>query len=266
MAIITTNVAANVGRPRANALVNLSPSAFTFRRGALLTALVGDRVPAVEAAAVAARASCTRGWWGTRLFWRGVILVDYYLIKGTELSVGDLYTMSPEGAYYLYNNDTVHPVAVSRIGYVSDTDTRRIHRRYVSWAYPRAGPYWAGKPSDSIRSPSAYPRAGPYWAFSLLYLQRSEAPQLPATRDLKKIGNGRMNWARSTYYYSGGFNVAAIGALVVGVLPVVPGFLNKLGMVRSVPQAFALDYNNAWFISFFLAAFVYWLMIRLTAA
>jgi len=35
---------------------------------------------------------------------------------------------------------------VSRIRYVSDTDTPRIRRRYVSWTYPRAGPYWAGKP------------------------------------------------------------------------------------------------------------------------
>ena len=40
LATITTNIAANVVAP-ANALVNLSPSKFTFRRGALLTALLG---------------------------------------------------------------------------------------------------------------------------------------------------------------------------------------------------------------------------------
>lgn len=167
LAIITTNVAANVVAP-ANALVNLSPSAFTFRRGALLTALVGIAFQPWRL--LQSSESFVYTWLvGYSAFLgpiAGVILVDYYLIKGAELRVGDLYTMSPKGAYY----------------------------------------------------------------------------------------------------YSGGFNVAAIGALVVGVLPVVPGFLNKLGMLRSVPQAFVLAYNNAWFISFFLAAFVYWLMIRLTAA
>ncbi|KAG6420571.1 hypothetical protein SASPL_117104 [Salvia splendens] len=45
-----------------------------------------------------------------------------------------------------YITRILHFVAVSRIGYVSDTDTRRIRDGYVSWAYPRDGPYWAGKP------------------------------------------------------------------------------------------------------------------------
>jgi len=58
------------------------------------------------------------------------------------------------------------------------------------------------------------------------------------------------------YYYSKGFNVAAI-------LPVVPGFLQKVGIVTSIPNAFVVVYNNAWFISFFSAGFLYWVLLSL---
>jgi len=65
------------------------------------------------------------------------------------------------------------------------------------------------------------------------------------------------------YYYSKGFHVAAIVALVVGILPVVPGFLQKVGIVTSIPNAFVVVYNNAWFISFFSAGFLYWVLLSL---
>ncbi|XP_057779283.1 purine-uracil permease NCS1 [Salvia miltiorrhiza] len=165
LATITTNVAANVVAP-ANALVNLSPSTFTFRRGALLTALLGIAFQPWRL--LQSSESFVYTWLVGYSALMGpiaaVILVDYYLIKGAELSVPDLYTLNPRGAYY----------------------------------------------------------------------------------------------------YVGGYNLGAIGALLLGILPVLPGFFNKVGILSYVPRAFMLIYNNAWFFTFFLAGFVYWIMNRRT--
>lgn len=59
------------------------------------------------------------------------------------------------------------------------------------------------------------------------------------------------------YRYSGGFNPIAIGALVVAVLPNVPGFLAAAGAVDSVPAVFSTIYTYAWFVGFGIAAVVY---------
>lgn len=159
LATITTNVAANVVAP-ANALVNLSPSKFTFRSGAVVTALVGIAFQPWRL--LHSSESFVYTWLvGYSALMgpiAGIILVDYYLVKGGELNLRDLYTLSERG----------------------------------------------------------------------------------------------------DYYYFGGYNLGAIGALIVGILPVVPGFLNKVGALTAVPPAFVGIYNNAWFFSFFLAGFVYW--------
>ncbi|XP_021830762.1 purine-uracil permease NCS1-like [Prunus avium] len=65
------------------------------------------------------------------------------------------------------------------------------------------------------------------------------------------------------YYYSGGYNLAAMAALVVGILPVVPGFLQKIGLLSSISDAYVIIYNNAWFFSFFSAGLLYWLLSSL---
>jgi nucleobase:cation symporter-1, NCS1 family len=57
------------------------------------------------------------------------------------------------------------------------------------------------------------------------------------------------------YYFQGGFNVAAMVALPARVLPVVPGFLQTAGVFVTV-------YNNAWFVSFFIAGATYCLLCR----
>lgn len=62
------------------------------------------------------------------------------------------------------------------------------------------------------------------------------------------------------YYYSGGYNLSALTALAIGILPVVPGFLQKVGASGRIPEVFVTIYNNAWFFSFFLAGFVYWIL------
>ncbi|XP_022744884.1 purine-uracil permease NCS1 [Durio zibethinus] len=161
LATITTNIAANVVAP-ANALVNLSPSKFTFRRGALLTALLGIAFQPWRL--LKSSESFVYTWLvGYSALLGpigGIVLADYYLIRQMNLSIKDLYSVSPYGAYY----------------------------------------------------------------------------------------------------YSGGFNLAALAALIIGILPVIPGFLQKVGILPSVSDAFVVIYNNAWFFSFFSAGLLYWIL------
>ncbi|KAH7553479.1 hypothetical protein ACOSQ2_030105 [Xanthoceras sorbifolium] len=163
LATITTNIAANVVAP-ANALVNLSPSRFTFRRGALLTALLGIAFQPWRL--LQSSESFVYTWLvGYSALLGpigGIILADYYLIRRAKLSIKDLYSLSPHGAYY----------------------------------------------------------------------------------------------------YSGGYNLAAIAALIMGILPVVPGLLQKVGLISTVPETLVIIYNNAWFFSFFSAGFLYWFLSR----
>ncbi|CAN4117159.1 unnamed protein product [Withania somnifera] len=159
LATITTNIAANVVAP-ANALVNLSPSRFTFRSGAILTALLG--IVCQPWRLLKSSESFVYTWLvgysallGPIM---GIILADYYFIQRMNLSIKDLYTLSPNGAYY----------------------------------------------------------------------------------------------------YSSGYNLRAILALVIGILPVIPGFLQNVGILDSIPTSFVIIYNNAWFVSLFLAGGFHW--------
>ncbi|AES81964.1 putative purine-cytosine permease [Medicago truncatula] len=164
LATITTNIAANVVAP-ANALVNLSPMWFNFRRGAILTAFLGIAFQPWKL--LKSSESFVYTWLvGYSALMGpigGIILVDYYLVKKTKLSIGDLYSRNHYGAYY----------------------------------------------------------------------------------------------------YTKGFNVAAIVALVFGMLPVIPGLLNKVGTLKSVSETFVVVYNNAWFVSFFSAGLFYWILSSL---
>lgn len=161
LATITTNIAANVVAP-ANALVNLSPSKFTFRRGALLTALLGIAFQPWRL--LQSSESFVYTWLVSYSALLGpiggIILADYYIVHGMDLKIKDLYSLSPRG----------------------------------------------------------------------------------------------------DYYYTGGYNLAAMVALVLGILPVVPGFLNKVGVLASAPDLFVIIYNNAWFFSFFSAGVLYWIL------
>ncbi|KAF3340261.1 uracil permease-like protein [Carex littledalei] len=62
------------------------------------------------------------------------------------------------------------------------------------------------------------------------------------------------------YYYQNGFNIAALVALVAGVLPILPGFLHKVGILSNTSKVFMTAYNNAWFVSFFISGLVYWVL------
>jgi NCS1 family nucleobase:cation symporter-1 len=68
------------------------------------------------------------------------------------------------------------------------------------------------------------------------------------------------------YSYSNGWNVAAVVALLVGVLPNLPGFLHTAfpASFPGVPVFFNTLYTYAWFVGLVLAAIVYgsWMKLR----
>lgn len=68
------------------------------------------------------------------------------------------------------------------------------------------------------------------------------------------------------YTYSHGFNRVAVIALLLGILPNVPGFLTTIKSVDkdSVWPWLSDLYNYAWFVGFFVSGFSYLLMMRRT--
>lgn len=64
------------------------------------------------------------------------------------------------------------------------------------------------------------------------------------------------------YSAGGGWNKAGLLALVIGILPNLPGFLNVAGIVDSVPAIFNTLYNYAWFVGVIIAAVVYLLLAK----
>jgi NCS1 family nucleobase:cation symporter-1 len=64
--------------------------------------------------------------------------------------------------------------------------------------------------------------------------------------------------------YCRGFNPAALIALLLGVLPCVPGFLVAIGALdkASVWPWLLAVYNYAWFVGFFVAGGIYWGLMR----
>lgn len=67
------------------------------------------------------------------------------------------------------------------------------------------------------------------------------------------------------YNFSNGFNRYAIIALLLGILPNIPGFLVtiKLVAVDSVPGWITHLYNYAWFVGFFVSGIIYMTLMRL---
>ena len=65
---------------------------------------------------------------------------------------------------------------------------------------------------------------------------------------------------RGCYRYEGGFNLRAIAALVLAIAPNVPGFLGTI-KVCEVGVRWMTLYHYAWFIGFFIAAVVYYLLM-----
>lgn len=68
--------------------------------------------------------------------------------------------------------------------------------------------------------------------------------------------------ADGIYSYRGGWNPVALIALLIGVLPNIPGFLKAAGFVADVPAAFVTVYTYAWFVGLAVAGLVYWVLMR----
>lgn len=66
------------------------------------------------------------------------------------------------------------------------------------------------------------------------------------------------------YRFSNGFNINAIAALLIGILPNVPGFLTTIKAVG--PGVFPLWvsdlYHYAWFVGFGISGLVYWILMK----
>ena len=60
------------------------------------------------------------------------------------------------------------------------------------------------------------------------------------------------------YTYLRGWNPIALIALAAGVLPSVPGFLQAVGAVKTVPAPLSSIYTYAWFVGLFISGTIYW--------
>jgi NCS1 family nucleobase:cation symporter-1 len=67
------------------------------------------------------------------------------------------------------------------------------------------------------------------------------------------------------YWYASGFNPAAIVALLLGIVPCVPGFLATVssGWTGTIPEFWVTLYHYAWFISFGVSFVAYLLLMML---
>jgi nucleobase:cation symporter-1, NCS1 family len=66
------------------------------------------------------------------------------------------------------------------------------------------------------------------------------------------------------YSFKKGFNSAAILALIIGILPNIPGFLTTIGAIPldSVPSWLSGMYSYAWFVGFGISGIAYFLLMK----
>jgi NCS1 family nucleobase:cation symporter-1 len=69
---------------------------------------------------------------------------------------------------------------------------------------------------------------------------------------------------KGAYSYKNGFNRFAVIALVLGILPNLPGFLLTVKLVSadSFPNWISDLYNYAWFVGFVVSGICYWLLMK----
>ena len=69
---------------------------------------------------------------------------------------------------------------------------------------------------------------------------------------------------KGRYGFSNGFNAAAIIALLVGIVPNIPGFLLQIKLVSATmfPVWISDLYHYAWFVGFIVSGFVYLLLMK----
>ncbi|MBK8672346.1 MAG: NCS1 family nucleobase:cation symporter-1 [Bacteroidetes bacterium] len=72
---------------------------------------------------------------------------------------------------------------------------------------------------------------------------------------------------KGIYTFKKGFNIIAIIALILGVLPIIPGFLIQIKILEKelVWNWLAEMYNYAWFVGFFISGCTYWILSKRNA-
>ncbi|MGH2564674.1 MAG: cytosine permease, partial [Ginsengibacter sp.] len=80
----------------------------------------------------------------------------------------------------------------------------------------------------------------------------------------QQLATSELYQHKGIYTFKKGFNAAAIAALLSGILPNLPGFLVTIKVVSAdaMPLWVSHLYNYAWFVGFFVAGSVYYLMMR----
>lgn len=108
VATLTTNIAANVVAP-ANAFANLWPRVLSFRRGGLITGVIGVCIaPWLLFERISDLLVFVSGFLGPVL---GVMLADYYWVRRSQVSLPDLF--DPKGAYAYRGG--VNPAAMAAL-------------------------------------------------------------------------------------------------------------------------------------------------------
>jgi NCS1 family nucleobase:cation symporter-1 len=66
------------------------------------------------------------------------------------------------------------------------------------------------------------------------------------------------------YSYTNGFNSKAVIALILGILPNIPGFLLTIKLIQTdlFPEWITTLYNYAWFVGFGMSGMVYWMLMK----
>jgi len=69
---------------------------------------------------------------------------------------------------------------------------------------------------------------------------------------------------KGIYGYGKGYNSIALIALLLGVLPNVPGFLLQIKVISATafPEWISHLYNYAWFVGFAVSGVIYWLLMK----
>lgn len=64
-------------------------------------------------------------------------------------------------------------------------------------------------------------------------------------------------------FLQGGWNPAAIGALILGVLPSLPGFLHSVGVLQEISPLCASIYDVSWFVGVGVSSAVYVCLMKM---
>ena len=80
----------------------------------------------------------------------------------------------------------------------------------------------------------------------------------------QRLDTGELYRYHGVYSYRNGINYAAVTALLLGIMPNIPGFLTTIKVIGAdaVPGWVSGLYNYAWFVGFFVSGISYLLMMK----